>query len=129
MIISINQPAYLPWLGYFNRIIKSNLHVVLDTVQFEKNSFINRNKIIINQAPVWLTVPVLTKNLFGYLDINAIEIDHKVPWQKKHILKNMKGLLIFLRKAYVFSLIIYLLKHQLFMLLIIILQKKKVILS
>ena len=86
MIISINQPAYLPWCGYFNRIIKSDLNVVLDTVQFEKNSFINRNKIIINQEPVWLTIPVLTKNLFGQLDINTIEIDHKMPWQKKHFL-------------------------------------------
>lgn len=92
MIISINQPAYLPWLGYFNRIIKSDLHVVLDTVQFEKNSFINRNRIIINHKPVWLTVPVLTKNLFGKLAINTVEIDNKMAWNKKHFLS--------LRQAY-----------------------------
>lgn len=84
MIISINQPAYLPWCGYFNRIIKSDLHIVLDTVQFEKNSFINRNKIIINGCPVWLTIPVLTKNLFGQLAINDIIIDDKIHWGKKH---------------------------------------------
>ena len=45
MKVSINQPAYLPWLGYFDRIAKSDLHVVLDHVQFEKNSMVNRNKI------------------------------------------------------------------------------------
>ncbi|MBP9829254.1 MAG: WbqC family protein [Proteobacteria bacterium] len=84
MIISINQPAYLPWCGYFNRIIKSDLHVVLDTVQFEKNSFINRNKIIVNGGPIWLTVPVLTKSLFGELAINALQVDNKTAWQKKH---------------------------------------------
>jgi hypothetical protein len=42
MIVSINQPAYLPWLGYFDRIAASDVHVVLDHVQFEKNSYINR---------------------------------------------------------------------------------------
>lgn len=86
MKISINQPAYLPWLGYFNRIIKSDLHVVLDNVQFEKNSFINRNKIIINNKALWLTVPVLTKNLFGNLAINTVEIDNKLEWKRKHFL-------------------------------------------
>ena len=86
MIISISQPAYLPWLGYFSRIAKSDLHIVLDSVQFEKNSFINRNKIIFNQKPIWLTIPVLTKKLFGHLSINTVEVDNKMNWKKKHIL-------------------------------------------
>ena len=46
MIISIHQPAYLPWLGYFDKINKSDLFVFLDTVQFQKNSFQNRNMIL-----------------------------------------------------------------------------------
>ena len=32
MIVSIMQPAYLPWLGYFDRLWRSDLHVVLDSV-------------------------------------------------------------------------------------------------
>ena len=38
MIVSIAQPAYLPWLGYFDRIAKSDLHLVLDSVQMERNT-------------------------------------------------------------------------------------------
>lgn len=59
MIVSIAQPAYLPWMGYFERIRKSDVHVVLDTVQFEKGSFINRN-MIENRSGLrsWLTLPV-----------------------------------------------------------------------
>jgi hypothetical protein len=84
MIVSINQPAYLPWLGYFQRIDASDLHVVLDHVQFEKNSFINRNKIRTANGWCWLTIPVKTKNRFGQLEISSLEIDNKTNWKAKH---------------------------------------------
>ena len=74
MIVSINQPAYLPWLGYFHRIAISDLHIILDHVQFEKNSYTNRNKIRTPEGWNWLTVPVVTKNLFGSLPINGLKI-------------------------------------------------------
>ncbi len=83
MIVSINQPAYLPWLGYFHRIAISDVHVILDHVQFEKNSFTNRNKIRTKDGSVMLTVPLKTKGLFGSLAINTIEIADNI-WQLKH---------------------------------------------
>jgi hypothetical protein len=84
MIVSINQPAYLPWLGYFERIAASDLHIVLDHVQFEKNSFTNRNKVRTKDGATWLTVPVSTKGQFGDLAINRLECARQVAWQKKH---------------------------------------------
>lgn len=85
MIVSINQPAYLPWLGYFDRIAKSDLHVVLDHVQFEKNSFTNRNRIRTKTGSAWLTVPLLTSGRFGNLAIDSVEIDARQPWARKHM--------------------------------------------
>ena len=75
MIISINQPAYLPWLGYFERIAMSDLHIVLDHVQFEKGSFTNRNKVRTGDDAAWLTVPLATKGsiLGPWLDDRAID--------------------------------------------------------
>lgn len=84
MIISINQPAYLPWLGYFERIARSDLHVVLDHVQFEKNSYINRNKIRTKDGVAWLTVPLATKGKFGKLAIHGLEIALPNKWKNKH---------------------------------------------
>ena len=84
MIVSINQPAYLPWLGYFQRIAVSDVHVVLDDVQFEKNSFVNRNRVRAAGGATWLTVPVLTAGRFGELPIAALEIDNRAPWRRKH---------------------------------------------
>jgi len=84
VIVSINQPAYLPWLGYFHRIAASDLHIVLDHVQFEKNSFTNRNKVRTANGSAWLTVPVKTSGRFGELAINSLEIDNKSDWRRKH---------------------------------------------
>lgn len=82
-IIAAHQPAYIPWLGYFHKILLSDEFVIMDDVQFEKNSFINRNKIIFNGREVMLTIPVLTK---GYTQkrIKDIEILHK-HWKSKHL--------------------------------------------
>ena len=84
MIVSINQPAYLPWLGYFHRIATSDVHVMLDHVQFEKNSFTNRNKVRTADGWCWLTVPVKTKGRFGDLAIRTVEIDNSTDWRARH---------------------------------------------
>jgi hypothetical protein len=86
MIVSINQPSYLPWLGYFDRIAKSDLHIILDHVQFEKNSVTNRNKVRTKTGWSWLSVPVLSKGRFGKLAIDQIEVDHTSRWAKKHLM-------------------------------------------
>ena len=84
MILAAHQPAYLPWLGYFDKLIRSDIFIFLDTVQYEKNSFINRNCIKTQQGSVWLTVPVKSK---GHLRSSLLEteIDNKQPWKKKHL--------------------------------------------
>jgi len=84
MVISINQPAYLPWLGYFERIARSDVHVVLDHVQFEKNSFTNRNKIRTKDGTAWLTIPLATKGRYGSLRIQDLEIASDSGWLRKH---------------------------------------------
>jgi hypothetical protein len=84
MIVSIHQPAYLPWLGYFDRIAASDAFVFLDNVQFEKNSYTNRNRVKTAAGPLWLTVPVLSQ---GHLQKTLVdlEIDNRQDWKKKHL--------------------------------------------
>ena len=76
------QPTYLPWPGYFNLISKSDIFVFLDDAQFQKNSWHNRNRILVNKKPHWITVPVEHKSLDQR--INGTKIINSQPWRKKH---------------------------------------------
>ena len=84
MIISIHQPAYNPWLGYFEKINSSDLFVYLDNVQFQKGSFQNRNKVLTPDGIKWLTVPVKTAGILYKSKIKDIEIDYSKKWQNQH---------------------------------------------
>lgn len=86
MKVSISQPAYLPWLGYFNRIANSDIAIVLDNVMLERSSktrFTNRNKILTTSGPAWLTIPIL-KSGIGQPLISEALIDQEQNWQEKH---------------------------------------------
>ncbi|AXE34591.1 hypothetical protein DK843_09940 [Chromobacterium phragmitis] len=82
--LSAHQPAYLPWLGYFDKIARADVFVFLDTVQFERNSFINRNRIKGPGGGQWLTIPVRQK---GHLrsSLRDTEMDDAQPWRDKHL--------------------------------------------
>ncbi|MFC1492108.1 WbqC family protein [Nitrospinota bacterium] len=84
MIVSIHQPAYLPWLGHFHKIFLSDVFVFLDTVQLEKNGFVNRNRVRTHSGVQWLTLPVLMK---GHMDktIGEMKINPTVRWKEKHL--------------------------------------------
>ena len=81
MVVAVHQPHYLPWLGYFEKMDQADVFVVLDTVQFEKNGWQNRNKIKTAQGWQWLTVPVMHK--FGQR-LGQVKLDQRSDWRKKH---------------------------------------------
>jgi len=59
MLVAIHQPNFLPWLGYFDRMIRADLFVLLDHVQFERRNYQNRCLIRLEDDEKWLTVPVV----------------------------------------------------------------------
>lgn len=73
MKIAINQPTYLPWIGYFDLIDQVDLFVVLDNVQFVKQSWQQRNRIRAGNGLQWLTVPVVFRGRLGQL-VKDVEI-------------------------------------------------------
>jgi hypothetical protein len=65
MRVAICQPTYLPWIGYFDLMDQVDTFVLLDTVQFEKQSWQQRNRIKTPTGLQWLTVPIAFRGRFG----------------------------------------------------------------
>jgi len=84
MVLTIHQPSYLPWLGYFDKISRSDIYIFLDSVQLEKNSYSYRNKIKTSQGTTWLTIPLKLKGHTSKL-IQDVLIDNSQQWKKKHL--------------------------------------------
>ena len=84
--VAIMQPTFLPWLGYFALIDSVDEFILLDNVQFDKRSWQQRNKILSNNVPMWLTVPVLSKGKM-HQNINEVQIRRELdsPPFSKHI--------------------------------------------
>jgi hypothetical protein len=82
--VVVLQPSYLPWLGYFDQIFKSDVFVLYDDVQFDRHGWRNRNRIKTPQGAQWLTVPVLAGGWPPPL-IREVRIDARVPWARKHL--------------------------------------------
>lgn len=84
MVVTIHQPDFLPWLGFFDRWAKSDLYIVLDDVQFLRRGWHNRDKIKTRDGVKWLTVPVLKKGQ-GHQIIRDVRIDYGSNWHQKHL--------------------------------------------
>ena len=82
--VAIMQPTYLPWCGYFGLMQSVDLFILLDSVQFAKRSWQQRNQIKAPTGPIWLTVPTVTK---GRRDqkISDVEIDATDPHARRHV--------------------------------------------
>lgn len=59
MIVTIHQPNYLPYLGFFQKMAKADVLVVYDTALYSKQlGFHNRNRIKTPLGAQWMTVPI-----------------------------------------------------------------------
>ena len=85
MIVSIHQPNYLPYLGFFDKMSKSDIFVIYDDAQFNKEDFQHRNRIRIYHGWKYLTVPVEKK----HIPIRDVRIRNElmikgITWQETH---------------------------------------------
>lgn len=72
MIVSIMQPYYVPYIGYWELIKKSDFFVLYDDAQFMKGGWINRNKLEVTGVAKYITIPL--KNQSPNKLINEIEM-------------------------------------------------------
>ncbi len=88
MTISIHQPNYLPWIGYFYKIWASDIFILHDNVEYTKHSFTKR--VFIRKYPAtseqdYIIVPLKRHSDFAL--ISDLKICQEQNWQQKQINK------------------------------------------
>lgn len=85
MIVGIHQPNYLPWIGYFHKMVSCDVFVILDDVLCS-NKAERRNIIKGSNGIVSLSLPIINKKSL----IKDIEINNELNWKHRHM-SSLKG--------------------------------------
>lgn len=64
MKLAIMQPYFFPYLGYWQLIQAVDRFVIYDDVNYIKNGWINRNRILVNNQPCYMTIPLFQASSF-----------------------------------------------------------------
>lgn len=78
MILAAHQPAFLPWLGYLDKMAKADVFVVMDDLPCEPDRFQDRQRIKSSDGDGWLVVPVQHGR-----SLASTRIDPDAPWRRR----------------------------------------------
>ena len=84
--IVIHQPDFMPYLGFFDRLLHADTYVVLETAQYvngTSRSWMNRDKIKTEKGEQWITVCV--KKAPRETQIKDILLLDDGRWQKNNL--------------------------------------------
>jgi len=81
-VVAIHQPNFFPWLGYFDKMARSQCFVFLDDVQIQKTGggWANRVKMFVAGVPKWVTAPI-DRNYHGGRQIRETRFVDKSDWR------------------------------------------------
>ena len=81
--ICIHQPDFVPWLGFFHRLLLCDTYVVLDDVQFLRRGWHHRDKIKTRQGEAWLSLSIARDDYHQL--ISQIELSPGLGWIDDHL--------------------------------------------
>ena len=84
MIVGIHQPHYFPWLGYFDKMAKSDIFILMDDVQMEKGSYMYRNRIVDARGNIVYLTLSGDKHGFLHCSYKDIASANDALWLQKH---------------------------------------------
>jgi hypothetical protein len=82
--VCIHQPTYLPWLGFFDKLLASDVWVVLDDVLVPRKSWITRVNIRGEHGPLLLSIPILNR-MSERTRLGDVLVDNTQQWRRKHL--------------------------------------------
>jgi hypothetical protein len=88
--VGIMQPYFLPHLSYFQLIANTDVFCLHDKVKYTKQSWINRNRIVVNGRIDYITIPIHHRSDFDLVDEKQISPEFKSALMLKTIELNYK---------------------------------------
>lgn len=80
--VAIMQPYFMPYLGYVSLIKHTDEFILLDTVQFIRHGWIERNRIL-KQGGDWLYIKVPITYASRETSIKDVLVNNSENWQEK----------------------------------------------
>jgi hypothetical protein len=84
-VVAAHQPNFLPWLGFWDKLRRADVFVLLDDVQFPREGagvWTNRVQLLVSGRPQWVTVPIRRAGR-GLQRVRDVRIDESRPWRRK----------------------------------------------
>ncbi len=78
--VAIHQPDFLPYPGFFHKMLSADAFILYDTAQYSRRGYHNRNRIKTSRGVSWITVPV---NVSGFPPIGTVEVDNAQDWPRR----------------------------------------------
>lgn len=83
-LVAVHQPTFLPWLGWWDKLVRADILVLLDDVQFPNSgrTWMNRVRVLVNGEPQWVTMPV-HRSHDGLRTVRQTLADDRKPWRER----------------------------------------------
>jgi hypothetical protein len=84
-VVAAHQPTFLPWLGFFDKLARADVLVVLDDVQLPRSgagTWVNRVRMLVGGRPAWVTAPIKRAGR-GVQRICEARVDDAQPWRRR----------------------------------------------
>ncbi|MDD2476907.1 MAG: WbqC family protein [Dysgonamonadaceae bacterium] len=89
MKLGIMQPYFFPYIGYWQLINSVDVFVVYDNIEFTKNSWIRRNRILLEGRDKLFTLPL--KKDSDYLDVRERYLAENFPEKREKIISQINN--------------------------------------
>lgn len=89
MKLAIMQPYFFPYIGYFQLMNAVDEFIIYDNIKFTKKGWINRNRILVNEKDLYITIPL--KKDSDYLNINERYLADSWFLERKNMMNKING--------------------------------------
>ena len=89
MKIAIMQPYFFPYIGYWQLISAVDKFVIYDNIQYEKNGWMRRNRILVNGVDKLFSIPIAKGS--DYADVYERKVADNYLTETNKILRTIRA--------------------------------------